>query len=120
MLSATCLVYLREWEAWDLGLLNPVVEAETIHTSACKVTKPLVDSLLGRTECQMAEVFSGQNTASIESRRAKACLMKNLQRLLKIACITRCSVPFWLPKRRCVQLADSLTAGGFRILTFQE
>ena len=60
-----------------LGLLNPAVEAETAHTSACKVTKPLVDSLLGRTECPMAEVFSDQNTASIESRRAKAGLLKN-------------------------------------------
>ena len=60
-----------------LGLLNPAVEAETAHTSACKVTKPLVDSLLGRTECPMAEVFSDQNTASIESRRAKADLLKN-------------------------------------------
>ena len=60
-----------------LGLLNPAVEAETAHTSACKVTKPLVDSLLGRTECPMAEVFSDQNTASIESRRAKTGLLKN-------------------------------------------
>ena len=57
-----------------LGRLNPAVEAETALTSACKVKKPLVDSFFGRTECSMAEVFSDQNTASIESRRAKACL----------------------------------------------
>ena len=66
-----------------LGLLNPAVEAETTHTSACKITKPLVDSLLGRTECPMAEVFSDQNTASIESRRAKACLLKNRSTFVK-------------------------------------
>ena len=66
-----------------LGLLNPAVEAEIAHTSACKITKPLVDSLLGRTECPMAEVFSDQNTASIESRRAKACFLKNRSTFVK-------------------------------------
>ena len=58
-------------------MLNPAIEAETAHTSACKVTKPLVNSLLGRTKCPMAEVFSDQNTTSIESRRAKVGLLKN-------------------------------------------
>ena len=31
----------------------------------------------------MTEVFSDQNTASIESRRAKACLLKNRSTLVK-------------------------------------
>ena len=100
-----------------LGLLNPAVEAETAHTSACKVTKPLVDSLLGRTECPMAEVFSNQNTASIESRRAKACLLKNRSTSPASQDAAR---RFGCRREGCVQLADSLTPGGFRILAFQE
>ena len=64
----TVLFTEEEEEEEGLGLLNPTVEAETAHTSACKVTKPLVDSLLGQTECPMAEVFSDQNTCTEKKR----------------------------------------------------
>ena len=69
------LLGLPARKAWDCRILS--LKQKLAHTSAGKVTTPFADSLLGRTECPMAEVFSDQNTGSIESWRAKACLLKS-------------------------------------------
>ena len=83
-----------------LGLLNPAVEAETAHTTPCEVTKPLVDRLLGRTKCPMAEVFPIRTQLQLNHGEPNPVSWKIDQHLLKIACLTRCSAPFWLPKSR--------------------
>ena len=61
------------------GLANPGSEAEFAYATAWQVTKPSMESILGRNERPMAEVFSDQHSATIEARRAKAARLASVK-----------------------------------------